>query len=394
MILNGKTILIGITGGIAAYKICELIRNLVKLGANVKTVVTPSAKEFVTETTLRTLTKNPVYCEQFNVAEWKPEHINLADEADIFVIAPASANTIGKIANGICDNLLTSMVMAFNKPVIIAPAMNCNMWNNKFVQNNIKQLDENNFNIIYPQEGELACGYSGIGRLADINKISNKVVELLTQKQFLKGKNIVITAGGTIEPIDPVRYIGNHSSGKMGIALADSASKFGANVTLISTVKTKKHYTVINVTTAEEMLQETRKAFNNSDILIMSAAVSDYKIQNPSKYKIKKENTDTITLNLVKNPDIVKEMVKIKQKNQIVIGFAAESDNLIENAKKKIESKNLDYIIANDISNKQIGFNSDYNAVSILNKEGNITELPLASKDKIADSILEKLFNK
>ncbi|HBH18420.1 MAG TPA: bifunctional phosphopantothenoylcysteine decarboxylase/phosphopantothenate--cysteine ligase CoaBC, partial [Cyanobacteria bacterium UBA9579] len=237
MVLANKKILVGITGGIAAYKTCELIRMLVKSGAEVKAVITPAAREFVTETTLRTLTKNQVYCEQFQVENWQPEHISLADSSDLFIIAPASANTIGKIANGICDNLLTSLIVAFRKPVILAPAMNCNMWENQFLQKNVVALESAGFYIVPPEKGDLACGYQGIGRMADIQQIFSKAVEVLEQGEFLAGKKIVVTAGGTKENIDPVRYVGNYSSGKMGIAIADAAHQFGAEVRLVSTIK-------------------------------------------------------------------------------------------------------------------------------------------------------------
>jgi phosphopantothenoylcysteine decarboxylase/phosphopantothenate--cysteine ligase len=393
MDLTGKKILVGITGGIAAYKTCELIRHLVKLNAEVKVVITPSAKEFITETTLRTLSKNEVYCGQFQVENWKPEHISLADSSDLFIIAPISANTMGKIANGICDNLLTSLVAAFNKPIILAPAMNCNMWKNQFLQQNLSKLEDAGFYIIPPEEGDLACGYQGIGRMADIQKILNKATELLTQDLFLKGRKVVITAGGTKESIDPVRYIGNYSSGKMGIAIADAAYQFGAEVSLISTVKTEKPYKVTQVTTALEMLNSTKNEFENSDVLIMAAAVADFRPETQADQKIKKDNNETLTVKLVKNPDILKEISSIKKSDQIVIGFCAESQDLILNAKKKVKEKNLDYIIANDISNPEIGFESDYNAVTLIDKSGNQLEIPKTTKSNLAGILLNKIFN-
>jgi phosphopantothenoylcysteine decarboxylase/phosphopantothenate--cysteine ligase len=392
MVLSRKKILVGITGGIAAYKIYELIRKLVKLNADVKVVITPSAKEFVTETTLRTLTRNNVYCEQFDVAEWKPEHISLADSSDLFIIAPASANTIGKIANGICDNLLTSLIAAFNKPVIIAPAMNCNMWENSFVQENINKLKKAGFMIVPPEAGELACGYSGTGRLANIDKIFEEVLEIFNKQQFLRGKTIVITAGGTKEPIDPVRYIGNHSSGKMGIALADAANESGAKVVLISTVKEDKPYKIVSVETANEMLNAVKREFPAAEALIMAAAVADFRVNTESEHKIKKTDEEKITLELVKNPDILKEISLIKKDNQLVIGFCAESEDLIANAKKKIESKKLDFIVANDIANKEIGFNSDNNEVTIIDKLMKEFKIEKTSKKEVAKKILERVF--
>jgi len=392
MTLSGKKILLGITGGIAAYKIYELIRSLIKLNADVKAVITPNAKEFVTETVLRTLTRNPVYCEQFDAAEWKPEHISLADSADLFIIAPASANTIGKIANGLCDNLLTSLVSAFNKQIIIAPAMNCNMWSNLFVQENINKLNQAGFYIIPPESGELACGYQGTGRLACIEKIVEKTLEIFHQDNFLQGKKILITAGGTKEPIDPVRYIGNHSSGKMGIALADAAFAYGADVCLISSVNAEKPYKVIRVETADDMLESVMNEFVDADALIMAAAVADFKVQKISEQKIKKSSENKITLELIKNPDILKEISSIKKENQALIGFCAETENLIPNAVSKISSKKLDFIIANDISNSEIGFNSDYNAVTIIDKAGKQTESGKMPKTELAKVILKIIF--
>jgi len=393
MILSGKKILVGITGGIAAYKICELIRLLVKAGADVKTILTPNAFNFVTETTLKTLTKNPVYTEQFNAEDWKPEHISLTDDADLFVIAPASANTIGKIANGICDNLLTSLVTAFDKPVILAPAMNSKMWENKFVQENLHKLEVSGFSIIPPEAGELACGYEGTGRLAEFEKIYKKICEAFKEEGFLKGKRILITAGGTKEPIDPVRYIGNKSSGKMGFALADAAYKFGAEVCLVSTVSVNKPYKVVNVNTAEEMRKTVTEKFLDFDILVMAAAVADYRVKEVCENKIKKDGNEEINLQLVKNPDILREISKLKKPSQVVIGFCAETENVKENALKKLDGKNLDFIVANDVSQKETGFDSDYNTVTIIDREHNcIAETSRLLKSDIAKLILKKVF--
>lgn len=394
MPLSGKNILVGITGGIAAYKTCELIRNLVKLNACVKAVMTPSAKEFITETTLRTLTKNPVYSEQFNVKNWQPEHISLADDSDLFVIAPASANTIGKTANGICDNLLTSLVCAFKKPVILAPAMNCNMWDSKAVQKNIQTLKDNGFYIIEPEIGELACGYEGKGRMAEPNKIVEKILKVLKYQQLpdLKGKKVIVTAGGTKEEIDPVRYISNYSSGKMGFALADAAFYAGADVVLVSTVSTLKQYPVIIVKSAEDMLNAVEKEFLNADILIMAAAVADYRPKERSIHKVKKENEEFMTIELVKTPDILKEMGKIKKDSQTIIGFCAETENLLQNAEKKLTAKNLDFIVANDVSGTETGFGSDYNEVTIINKTGKHLTIGKTLKTGLAKRILGEIF--
>lgn len=389
--LKGKTILIGITGAIAAYKICELIRLFKKQNANVKTVITTNALNFITKTTLECLSQNPVSTEMFKIDDYKPEHISLTDEADIFLIAPASANTISKIANGICDNLLTSTFCAFKKTVVIAPCMNTNMWENPAIQKNLQILKERNIKIIEPETGFLACGTQGKGRLADINTIFECVKNELLHNQILHKKKVVITAGGTKEDIDSVRYIGNYSSGKMGIALADCLYKFGAEVVLISTVDVQKNYKTIIVKTAEQMFDNVKKEFNNADSLIMAAAVSDYRVRNKSENKIKK-NGNSITLELIENPDILKEMCKIKKPDQIIVGFCAESQNLIEYAKEKIKKKNCDFICANDISKKDIGFSSDYNEVYIIDKDLNVQHIEKANKDTVASKIAERIY--
>lgn len=391
--LSGKTVLVGITGAIAAYKVCELIRLFKKNNANVKVVVTPNALNFVTKTTLESLSQNAVDIEQFNIKEYKPEHIALTDEADIFVIAPASANTIAKMALGICDNLLTSTFCAFKKPVVIAPCMNTNMWENPAVEKNIETLKNRGIKVIEPDTGFLACGTNGKGRLADINLIYDTVKDILLPEQILKGKKVVITAGGTKENIDAVRYIGNYSSGKMGIALADNAYKLGADVVLISTVDVDKKYKVINVQTAQEMYDKVNEEFKDAYTLIMAAAVSDYRVKNKSEQKIKKDGNSLI-IELVENPDILKEMSKIKQNDQIVVGFCAESQNLMEFAKQKISKKKCDYICANDISKKDIGFSSNDNELYIIDKEMNVCHIEKADKQIIAMKILEKIYGK
>lgn len=394
MTIENKNILIGITGGIAAYKICGLIRLFKKNGANVKTVVTKSALEFVTPLTLQTLSQEQVYVEQFVSEERKPEHIALCDWADIFVIAPASANTIGKIANGICDNLLTSLACAFQKQIIYAPAMNTGMWENGAVQKNIQTLKTFGAIFVEPEDGFLACGTDGKGRLADINTIYEVTCECLQEKQFLKGKKIVITAGGTKENFDPVRYIGNYSSGKMGTAIADRAFEAGADVCLIKTFELSRSYKTVDVQSAAQMFDAVKKEFNDADILIMTAAVADYRPEKTADLKLKKDSTEELVLKLVKNPDILSEMCKIKKEGQTVIGFCAESNNLLEYAKQKIQKKNCDYLITNDISRKDTGFSSDYNEVFILDRNLNITKLEKDTKYNIAKKILECLWQK
>ena len=394
--LSGKTVLLGVTGGIAAYKVCELIRMYKRANAEVLVVCTPNALNFVTKLTLQNLSKNPVAVEEFDVKDFNPEHISYADRADIMVIAPATANTISKIAQGVCDNLLTSIACAFTKPVIIAPAMNCNMWENPVLQENLNKL---HYEILEPESGYLACGYEGKGRLCALEKIFDKTVELLNFKP-LNGKKIVITSGGTIEDIDPVRYISNYSSGKMGLALADVAKNLGADVTLITTKDVSRKYNVIKVKSALDMKAAVEKEFDSANCIIMAAAVADYRVKEISQQKMKKTSDDEISLTLVKNPDILKELCTRKKacppdllpSCPMIVGFCAESENLLENAKEKISRKGCDYLIAHDISRKDIGFSSDYNEVTILDKNGGTKKLERADKRTIARRIFEEIY--
>ncbi len=388
--LNGKTILVGITGGIAAYKICELIRKFKKNGANVKVVATPNSLNFVTKLTLQNLSQNEVYVQEFDVKKWKPEHISLADEADVMVIAPATANTISKIAQGIADNLLTSIACAFSKKMIIAPAMNCNMWNNPIIQENISKLKSLGVEFLEPESGFLACGYMGKGRLCSIDKIFDAVEESLNYSQKLKGKKVVVTAGGTIEDIDPVRYISNYSSGKMGKAIADCAREMGAEVVLITTKSFEAPYKIVNVKSAIDMQKAIDNEFKNANYIIMAAAVADYRVKNYSEQKMKKTSDDTLSLELVKNPDILKGLCE-KKTSQIVVGFCAESENLLQNAKEKIQKKGCDFLVANDISRCDIGFSSDDNEVTIFEKSGELKKIEKSSKKIIARKILEHI---
>ena len=404
--LSGKTVLIGISGGIAAYKICELIRMYKRANAEVLVVCTPNALNFVTKLTLENLSKNPVAVEEFNIEKFNPEHISYADKADIMVIAPATANTISKIATGVCDNLLTSIACAFTKPIIIAPAMNCNMWENPIIQQNLNKL---NIEILEPESGYLACGYEGKGRLCSLDKIFDKTVEILNAKR-LNGKKFVITSGGTIEEIDPVRYISNYSSGKMGLALADVAKNLGADVTLVTTCNVERKYNVVKVKSAQEMKNAVEAEFNNADCIIMAAAVADYRVKERASQKMKKTADNEITLTLVKNPDILKELCQKKNTHPLreggnlsdfrtgefplIVGFCAESENLLENAKEKIAKKGCDFLIANDISRKDIGFSSDFNEVTILDKNGGMKKLEKADKKTIAKEILKEIYEK
>ena len=390
--LEGKKILLGITGGISAYKICNLIRMFKKNGADVQVIATPNALNFVTRLTLQTLSGHEVKVDEFNIKQFNPEHISFADASDIFVIAPATANTISKFAVGVCDNLLTSIACAFTKPIVIAPAMNKGMWNNPAIVENIITLKKHGISICEPESGFLACGCFGVGRLCKIEKIFDRTLQLLKNAEKLKGKKFVITAGGTREKIDSVRYISNYSSGKMGTAFADIVHSMGAETVLITTVHVDKPYKTIMINSAKEMLEQVQREFKNADCIFMAAAVADYRAKEISNYKIKKTDADEITINLVKNPDILKEICKQKKEDQTVIGFCAESENLLVNAKEKIKKKGCDYLVANDISRKDTGFSSDYNEVLLLNKSGNIQKFEKALKTEIAQRIVDTIW--
>lgn len=386
-----KNILIGITSSIAAYKIPELIRMFKKADYDVKVVMTPEAKNFVTPLTLETLSSNRVYEQQFCPRD-NTQHISLCSWADAFIIAPLSANTLSKIANGICDNLLSSVFCAYigeKKPIILAPAMNCGMWENPFVQKNLETLKNAGCKILEPEYGFLACGTENKGRLCELKKI----FEAIECKKPLKGKKIVITSGGTREAIDPVRFISNASSGKMGRALADCAHELGARVVLISTQELQKPYKVVIAQDTISMLNATRKEFieNNADYLIMAAAVSDYRVKNYSNTKISKEQAgENLTIELVKNPDILKTMCKEKSQSQKAIGFCLSSENAVENAKKKIKDKGCDIIIANEV---KTALGTNESEVWIIDDSLNVKKIEKTSKINIARAILEILYD-
>lgn len=393
--LPEKTVVLGVTGGISAYKAIEIVSRLKKSGINVHVIMTKSATEFVTPLTFRELSGNPVVTDMWSEPKkWNIEHIALANCADIFLIAPATANIIGKIANGIADDMLTTTVMATKAPIILAPAMNSNMYANPIVQKNINTLLAHGYICIDPDSGMLACGIEGPGRLPEPQRIVDKVLELLYPQKLLSGKKILITAGGTREPLDPVRYIGNRSSGKMGYALAKSALRQGADVTLVSgptELSPPPGIKVILIETAEEMRQAVLNNYQQSDIIIKAAAVADYRPQKSCAQKIKKTDNQ-MELILEKNPDILLELGKLK-KHQLLIGFAAETQDLIANAREKLAKKNLDMIVANDVTLSGAGFNADTNIVKILYRNGDAEELPLMSKDALADTIWNKIIS-
>lgn len=392
--LKNKTVVIGVSGGIAVYKTLDVISRLKKLGVNVNVIMTKSATEFVAPLSFQSLSQNYVVCDIFEDPKtWDVEHISLAKRADVFLIAPATANVIGKIANGIADDMLTTTVMATKAKVLIAPAMNTNMYENKIVQKNINILKELGYGFVDPESGRLACGDIGKGKLASPETIVDEVVKLLSKEQDLKGKNIIVTAGPTVESIDPMRYITNRSTGKMGYSIAKEAVNRGANVTLITgptnlnpPQNLKK---LVKIESANEMYEAVLENLDENDVVIKSAAVADYKPKYYSNEKIKKSEDDLV-IELDRNKDIAQEIGKIK-KDKILVGFAAETNDLIENASVKIKKKNLDFIVANDLTKEGAGFGVDTNIVKIIDKEGKISEYPKMKKEEVANIILDKI---
>lgn len=391
--LHGKTILLGISGGIAAYKACDIASMLRRAGADVHAILTPNAREFITLLSLQTMTRNPAHCEQYSAqGDWRPEHIDLAKKADLILIAPATADIIAKMACGICDDLLTTMVLASDAKVMVAPAMNPKMLAHPATQNNLNTLQTHfRYDLIAPDFGEVACGDIGQGKMASVETIVAAVAARLLTHRTLDNKRLLVTAGGTREPIDPVRFIGNRSSGKMGIAMADVAYSRGAEVTLISTVEVDRPYSVILVETALEMQETVEAEFDNCDALVMTAAVADFRPLAVSSQKIKKSVKEDFSLELTKNPDIVDLLGRVKRDDQIIIGFAAESEELLTNAAQKLQRKNLDVIVGNDITVPDIGFGSDDNAVVILTAEGNRENLARMPKRAIAEHLCDML---
>ncbi|MEO8795482.1 MAG: bifunctional phosphopantothenoylcysteine decarboxylase/phosphopantothenate--cysteine ligase CoaBC [Daejeonella sp.] len=393
--LKNKNILLGVCGSIAAYKTAFLTRLLVKAGANVKIIMTPDAVNFITPLTLSTLSKNPVLVDYFkpDTGEWN-NHVELALWADLLLIAPATANTIAKFANGLCDNLLTAVYLSAKCPVFIAPAMDLDMWKHGSTKDNISKLQEFANTILNPGDGELASGLSGEGRMVEPEEIVLQLNRFFTQNLPLSGKSALVTAGPTYEAIDPVRFIGNHSSGKMGFAIAEHLAKLGASVTLISGPTALKsennNIKLISVVSSDDMQREVEKHFPQSDITIMSAAVADYKPETISQQKIKKNETQ-FSLEMVKTKDILLGIGNQKTDKQIVVGFALETNNEEENAISKLKRKNLDLIVLNSLQDKGAGFKGDTNKVTIINRNLEKTEYPLKSKTEVAADICEKI---
>lgn len=397
MNLSGKHILLGITGGIAAYKCPDLVRHLKKAGAEVRVILTESASHFVTPMTLQAVSANPVSSDLFDPsAELSMSHIELAKWADIVLIAPATANIIAKIANGIADDLLSTVCLATPAQIAIAPAMNQQMYKAIATQHNLSVLNDRNTLILGPDDGFQACGDIGPGRMLEPHVIVENLNSYFTHSSLLDGISITITAGPTVEEIDPVRYISNYSSGKMGFAIAKAAAEMGANVTLISgpvNLDTPKHVTRIDVKSANEMYNQALTAAQKSSIFIACAAVADFRAATIATQKIKKTDDNELVIKLAKNPDIVASVAALKNSRPFVVGFAAETNNVEKYALKKLITKNLDLICANDVSDKKIGFNSDQNALTLYWQNGE-QRLPLSSKQQLAKQLLEAVITR
>ena len=388
--LAGKTIVLGITGSIAAYKAADIASKLVQAGAKVEVVMTEPATKFITPLTLRSITSRAVVTDMFYTASQHGiEHIALGEMADLVVIAPATASLIAKLAVGIVDDMISLTVLSTKAPVIVAPAMDVNMFANSITQENLSKLKARGFIIVEPGYGRMASGKVGQGRLADTDKIIGVITQVLGKSGDLKGKRMVVTAGGTQEPIDPARHISNPSSGKMGYAIAEAARDRGAKVTLITaptSLPDPAGVDTIHIRTAAEMKTAVAKAVAKADALIMAAAVADYQPKTAAKTKIKKESP-SLTLELVRTPDIITEV----KGDFIKVGFAAESEDIVANARKKLEKKELDLIVANDITDKESGFGVDTNKVTLISRDGKTEKLPLMSKREVADKILDRV---
>lgn len=391
--LKNKKIVLGVTGGIAAYKAVEIASRLKKAGAEVRVIMTKASTEFVTPLTFREITGSPVTLSMWEkITNWNVEHIALANWADLILIAPATANLLSKAAAGMADDMLTTTLLATKAPVLFAPAMNSNMYENALTQQNIEKLKACGCHFITPDSGQLACGTSGIGRLPEPEVIVQKVCAFFQKKNTLRGKKVLVTAAGTIEPIDPVRYIGNRSSGKMGYAIAEEALLRGADVVLVSgpsALQASPGIRLIKIETAAQMREAVLKEYDDCQIVIKAAAVADYRVQEVADNKIKKSDA-LLTLVLEKNPDILFELGQRKKSGQILIGFAAETQNLLEFAQAKLQKKNLDMIVANDVSQKDAGFNVDTNRIKLISANGDREDFPLLSKTELAGILLDK----
>ena len=392
MKLENKNILLGVTGGIAAYKSLELVRLLTKQNAVVNVVMTEHAEKFIGRMSFQALSGNPVLADTFDLSSGvEIKHISLPDDASLAVVAPATANFIGKVAHGIADDLLTTMMLAMTKPVLIAPSMNVHMYENRIVRDNIARLKQYGYHFIEPNEGWLACGYEGKGRLAEPDQIVEEIELLLTKKDF-QGRHILVSAGPTREYLDPIRFISNPSSGKMGYAIAKAARMRGAEVTLVSgKVNIRPPYGVhfIEVESAQQMFEKINSFFKKTDCIIMSSAVSDFTPSKTSPQKIKK-TSEHLDISLDRTKDILSAVAKNKE-DRIIVGFAAETENVEQYAREKLRQKNMDMIVANNVTEKNSGFEADTNKVVIINRDGTAEDFPLMRKSDLADVILDRI---
>ena len=394
MDLTGKEIVLGVTGGIAAYKSAEIVSRLRHSGANVHVIMTRNATEFIAPLTFQTLSANQVVTDTFEAPEyWNVEHVALAKLADIFVVAPATANILAKMASGIADDMLSTTLLATKAQILVAPAMNTGMWTAPATQNNVKVLKERGVRMIGPESGMLACGDEGAGRMSEPETIVGEICSILSRKQDYAGKKVLITAGATRERLDPVRFITNDSSGKMGFAIAEAARDRGAEVTVIRgsvTAEIPAGICMIRIESARELYDAMMQKAPEQDVIIQAAAVSDYRPAEQKDRKIKKESGSDLTLILTENPDIAKAVGEQKKPGQTLVGFAAETDNLLKNAKSKLGKKKLDLIVANDVTKPGAGFNVDTNIAVLITSDGS-TEEPLQTKRQLAERILDKV---
>lgn len=389
-----KNIVVGVSGGIAAYKACDVVSKLKKQGFKIDVIMTKNAQEFVSPLTFQTLSNQKVVTDMFETpSDWNVEHIELAKKADVFVIVPATANIIGKIANGIADDMLTTTIMATEAKKVIVPAMNTKMYHNPFVQENILKLKKHGYYFIEPVSGLLACGDTGKGKMEDSTAIVEELCLIANQTKEMAGCKVTVTAGATTEDIDPVRYLTNRSTGKMGYAIAEQAILKGATVVLISgktNLKPPRGLSkFIEVRSAEEMYQEVKREFFDTDILIKAAAVADFTPKVVAKNKIKKQD-ENLVIDLKRTKDIAFEMGQLKKSNQVMVGFAAETESVLEHAVQKLKKKNLDFIVSNDLTKSGAGFGTDTNIVNFLLPDGEIEKYDLMKKKEVADRILEK----
>lgn len=391
--LSGKHVVLGVTGGIAAYKACEVVSRLRKLHAEVDVIMTENATRLVQPLTFETLSNRPVCVDTFSrIESWDVKHISLAQKADLMVVAPATANIMAKLAHGIADDMLSTTLLATKAPILLAPAMNTGMWTAEATQQNLQTLLGRGVKTIGPGSGFLACGDTGSGRMSEPAEIVEAIQSILCPKRDLEGLKVLITAGPTVERIDPVRYLTNDSSGKMGYAIAEAAQKRGADVTLVSGpvhIPAPAGVNVVPVTSTLSLYECMMEHCEKQDIIIQAAAPADYRVEHIADQKIKKQSGEPFTLTLVENPDIAKAVGQHKQSGQVLVGFAAETQNVMANAQSKLEKKNLDLIVANDVTEEGAGFGVDTNIVTLITKDGS-TALPKMSKREVADRILDQ----